>query len=198
MPCNPFRRKKSVAPKQQSKVSDDTFVDNGRTLHVYVESWKQRQATIFDDDKETVLYNIDIRNRRPNLTFRNGNDVQVGTIAFNPWNRAITANIQNTDISVKSKNWKTCNLLYTSKAFGGQQLEWQRQTPWVVLDHFLVDEHKMPIAKISPREWAKKKYAVIELVDPNLPQEAIDEVVMIGLAVFQNTKYYTAVNAGSS
>lgn len=173
------------------------FVTTGRTLHMYVENWRLRQASILDEDKSTVLYNIDMRNRRPNLTFRDANDDLVGTVKFNPWTRAITANIHNTDISVKSKNWKSCNIIYTSQAFAGQVLEWQRQTPWVVLDHFLVDENNMPVAKISPREWAKKKYATIELVDPNLPQEAIDEIVITGLAVFQNTKYYTNMNAGA-
>jgi hypothetical protein len=146
-----------------------------------------------------VLYEIDFRFRRPNLTFRSpaSKNETVGTIRFNPWNRAIQADTEHGTIHVKSKNWKCCDLPYTSPAFGGRTLTWQRQTPWVVLDHYLVDEHAMPIARFRPK-FAIKKNCIIEIVDRNLPQDAVDEIVMTGMAVMENTKYYACSGASAA
>lgn len=57
-----------------------------------------------------------------------------------------------------------------------------------------MDENNMPLARINPRNCSVKKAETIELVDPTLGQDAIDEIVITGLAVVQNTKYYTNIN----
>lgn len=170
-----------------------------RTFYVVNEGWKGRQAKILDEDNSTVLYEIDFRLRRPNMTFRApGSTEPVGTIKFSPMTRAIEAGTQHGTISVKSKNWKCCDLPYTSPAFQGRTLTWQRRTPWVVLDHYLIDEHGMPVARIRPKTCGIKRNCAIDFVDRNLPQDAVEEIIMTGLAVLENTKYYTSAGASSA
>lgn len=82
-----------------------------RTFYVQNSGWKGRQAKILDEDESTLLYEIDLRCRRPNMTFRTANDNEtVGTIRFSPMTRVIQADTAHGTISVKSKNWKCCDL----------------------------------------------------------------------------------------
>lgn len=184
---------------QQSEKAQEFEIKETRTLYVRADGWKGRQAQILDEDNSTVLYDIDFRFRRPNMTFRSlaRNNETVGTIKFSPMTRAIEADTEHGTIHVKSKNWKCCDLPYTSPAFGGRTLTWQRQTPWVVLDHYLIDENAMPIARIRPK-CSLKKVCALELVDRDLPQDAVDEIIMTGLAVFQNTQYYACSGASAA
>ena len=69
---------------------------------------------------------------------------------------------------------------------------------WVVLPHVLLNESQLPIAKFSPGWFTKKHPATIELMDGNMSQEQLDEVVLTGLAVMQDTVYYTSVNASGA
>lgn len=162
-------------------------------MYYRTEGWRCRKGQILDEDNATVLYDIDMRVRRPNLTFRSPprDNMTVGTIKFSPMTRAIEADTEHGTIHVKSNNWKCVDLPYTSPAFGGRTLTWQRRTPWVVIDHYLIDENAMPIARIRPK-CSLKDACAFEFVDRDLPQDAIDEIIMTGLAVFQNTQLYAA------
>ena len=152
-----------------------------------------------DEDKGTLLYEMDLRNRRPQITVRRAepNNETVGTVNFHPLNRKVDLQVHDQSFRLKSKNWKYCDLQWESAPFGGQTLTWQRQTMWVVLDHLLLDENNLPVAKFSPT-CSMKKAGRIELMDGGMSQEQLDEVVITGMAVMQDTKYYTCVNAGAA
>lgn len=171
----------------------------GRRLRVKYENWKARSAQIVDETNGTVLYDIDLRNRRPNLTFRSPalGGRTVGTGEFNPWSRKMQAQVNGHSFRIKGKNWKYCDLQWDSAAFGGQTLTWRRKTMWVVLDHILVDENDMPIAKFSPGGCFSSSMGTIELADSRMPQAALDEVVITGMMVMKDTSYYTTQNAVS-
>ncbi|KEF60825.1 uncharacterized protein A1O9_02387 [Exophiala aquamarina CBS 119918] len=184
---------------KKSEKAQEFETKETRTMHLRTDGLKGRKAQILDEDNSTVLYDIDIRFRRPNLTFRSParNNETVGTIKFSPMTRAIEADTEHGTIHVKSKNWKCCDLPYTSPAFGGRTLTWQRRTPWVVLDHYLIDENGLPIARFRPK-CSFKNVCAIDFVDRDLPQDAIDEIIMTGLAVLKNTEYYACSAASAA
>ena len=147
-----------------------------------------------DEDKVTLLYEIEIRSHRPNMTFRRPalNNSIIGTVRFHPLTRAIEAEVNNHSFKLKGKNWTSCDLQWNSPAFGGRVLTWKRQTLWVVLETILMDENKMPLARFSPSSWSMKKAGTIDLVDGGIGQEAMDEIVITGLAVLKDAIDNTA------
>ena len=153
-----------------------------------------------DQDKETLLYEVDIRNRRPQLTVRRtaaGNKT-VGTVNFHPMTRRMEATISDHTFKLKGKKWTYCDLQWESPAFGCKTLTWKRKTMWVVLDFVLLDENQIPVARFCPRAMSFKKTCAIELMDGDMSPEKLDEIVTTGLAVYQDTVYYTSVNAGAA
>lgn len=60
----------------------------------------------------------------------------------------------------------------------------------------LVDSNGAEVARFEP-VVAKRKFGRIQLLRSDLTQNQIDEIVFTGLAVFQDTTYYTAQYAGS-
>ena len=147
-----------------------------------------------DEDKRTLLYEIDIRNRRPNMSFRKPalNNSNLATDNFNPLTGAIKVEVHNHSFKLESKNWKYCDLQWNSPTFVGRTLTWKRKTMWVVADIILTDENKMPLAKFTPSSCSMKKAGTIDLMDDGMRQEAMDEIVITGLAVLQDTIYNAA------
>jgi hypothetical protein len=170
---------------------------------------------VTDSDKSTVLYNIDLRNRRPNMTIRkptnNGitdddtNEAATGpaaaTVEFHPWSRKMEVQVHGQTFRMKRKNWKCCDLQWDSPAFAGRKLTWKRKSRWAVLDFVLLDdETQAPLAMVSPNSLSCKKAGTIEILEgagqSKIEEEAIDEIVITGLAVLQDS-IYTSVAASA-
>ena len=182
-----------------SSISDN---DNGtRTLHAYHKNWFGREGKIYDSDKQTVLYEIAQRNRKPQLTVRDPTSQStVGTLEFSNWARRMDADVRGNKFTLngtKGKvSWKNVDIHYDSAAFG-QAMTWKRTTIWVVMPITLVDKNEVPVARFEP-VCAKKKFGRVQLLRGDLSQDQIDEVVFTGMAVYMDTKFYETQNAAAS
>lgn len=180
----------SEKQQQQSIGTDlEPISSKNRMLHVYYESWKSRTVHITDSDKETPLYDFDCKCRRPQLTLRTpgpkNSSTSIATVNFHPWTGAIDIDIHGKTISLFRKGWKCGDMLYPSNALDskGQLMTWKRKTRWTVFEFCLLDDNENLIANMST-PWATKKALRIELIDGAIKQEALDEVVITGLAVW--------------
>lgn len=178
-----------------------------RTLHVYYESWLSRTVHILDSDRETPLYDFDCHCRRPQIVLRSPGSINkdrkgsgegdVGAIKMNPWNAAIEIDLHGSTFPMlRESRLRSCGLHFTSVAHGGQLLRWQRKTKWSTYDHNLLDSNQQIVASITT-PWAMKKAMRIELMDGAMTQDAMDEVVITGLAVWWRA-IQTGAAAGAS
>ena len=184
---------KSVSP------SGHILDDGGRTLHVYHDNWKGRAGKIYDADKQTVLYEIAQRCRKPQLTVREpSSQSTIGTLEFHTWSRKMDADFRGNKFGLNTSKmcWKGVDVHYDSSAFA-QPMTWKRSTIWVLLAITLVDENQVPVARFEP-VMARKKFGRVQLLRGDLSQDQIDEVVFTGLSVMQDTYYYTTQYAAAA
>ena len=182
----------------KSVSSSESTSNSGRTLHVYHDNWKGRDGKIYDSDKQTVLYEITQKCRKPQLTVREPSSQNtIGILEFSTWARRMSADVRGNQFGLgTNKSWKNVDVHYDSPAFS-QPMTWKRSTIWVVLAITLVDEHQVPVARFEP-VCARKKFGRVQLLRGDLSQDQIDEVVFTGLAVMQDTYFYTTQYAGTA
>jgi hypothetical protein len=190
-----FSRSKDTGPS----ASNTPYA--GRTLQYSYDSIWGRQARIIDPTNNTTLYEIDLRNRSPQIKFHRAgssdNDV-AGTVKVHSLSRKMEAEINGQSFKISNKNWKACDLQWTSPAFGGQLMNWHRSTMWTLVPLVLTNEQQLPVAKWTPGGLSLKKAGKIELMDANIPPWALEEVLITGLAVMQDTEYHTTAMASTN
>lgn len=172
----------------KSVSSSECISDEGRTLHVYHDNWKGRDGKIYDSNKQTVLYEIALRNRKPQLTVREpSSQSTIGTLEFHTWSSKMDADVRGNKFSLNTAKvcWKSVDVHYDSPAFA-QAMTWKQSTIWAVLAITLVDENNVPVARFE-QVTAKRKFGRVRLLRCDLSQGQIDEIVCTGLAVMQDT-----------
>ncbi|KAI9711062.1 MAG: hypothetical protein M1828_001989 [Chrysothrix sp. TS-e1954] len=157
-----------------------------RTLHIYFENWLWRQANILDSDKTSVVYSVDCRLRRPQVTVRTPDRSIIGTAGFHLHTMRIDTFVHDFNVSLKSLGLITDGYVYSSNARRDETITW-KSLSWNCFHLLCVDQAGKPLARFLFGKWSIKKGGTIELLDPSCAKDGpmMDEIIITGLTVIQ-------------
>ncbi|KIY01347.1 uncharacterized protein Z520_02899 [Fonsecaea multimorphosa CBS 102226] len=168
----------------QSDVTDQS--SESRTLYVqYQDYWNQHTTIrLLDTDQTTVLYTVEARYRKPQMTIRsNVSDAEVATVDFHALTTRIDVKLHGQPLTLESSRFNT-QYSYASPALCGEKMSWKPRKKIDDLNMVLLDGQGLAIARYKPNYKGSKRGGSMEMLAPCWSSEAVmEEVIVMFLAV---------------
>ena len=178
----------TISQQQSPQQAGNSQPSAARTLHVCYESLTSRTVRILDSDESTLLYEVDYRVRKPQISLRKaGSSDVLGTVKFHRWSGASEVELHDQITEVKPKALMSYDLVFASTlpAFSDRKLTWERRYSWDSHEYILRDDSQSPVAYLHTHGWSTKKAARFELINSEMEDTIVEEIIMTGLVVVQ-------------
>jgi hypothetical protein len=164
------------------------------TFQVRYKDFKCRTALVTDavaadSDSPTVLYSIDLRNRKPNLhIYRGEGEAEVATGIYHTLTSTkLEVAVNGSELTLKPRRLLSTDFCWdATPALGSQPLMWDRQLHFRTVEYILQDSQGQPLARLTQKSLAVRSLGSLEILR-RCPRtkEAMDEVVATLLTVVQ-------------
>lgn len=193
----PEKKVPITADNELDTSSDDETLDmksqsqqslNSR-LHIEMDNWKWRKATIFGADKKTELFRAECHMRSPQLRLRNLSSSfgREDTATIHCMSSDIDITLQGQAIKLKSRGVFKDGWTYSSPTGNGVQLTWKTEDFWNCFTLVCQDAHGVTLARGTLRKASMKTAGKIEILDERVSNNpaAVHEFALFGMAVMQ-------------
>ena len=184
------------------RVSTDSQQDETstplRTLHLYYENWRHSCIHILDNDKTAALYDVKCQMKKPHWTFKSSSTGSIiGTASGHAFKSSIDANVHGSEMPLTCHGVLKIRYTYISAALNGITFTWRAHG--LNLNMSCMDDNNVLIARLQFRNWAKKKIACLELLDPRLVNEAaLDQLVVTSVAMVKMRELVISSSAAAA
>jgi hypothetical protein len=170
--------------KQETKMGTSNA---SLTLHVYPKNILGRTINVTDATKQNTLITIDVRNRKPNLTFhgtQSGGGSAVLATANLRMARRIDIDVKGNPISIPiSHGWSNTDFSYPSPALRGSKVTWSSKSAFAQGGIVCLDDKGMPLAKFN-QKYGMHKAGTVEFSDGMVLDPAlVEELAIVGLSI---------------
>ncbi|KIW98104.1 uncharacterized protein Z519_01688 [Cladophialophora bantiana CBS 173.52] len=177
----------SFQPQQPFQFNGTDLGSESRTLHVQYQDYWNHHTTIrvLDTDPTTVIYTVDARYRKPQMTIRsNSNDGEVATVDFHCLTTRIDMRLHGRTLSLESSGFMKTQYSYASPELGGEKMTWTPRKKLDDLNMVLLNGQGLAIARYKPNYKGPKRGGSMEMLAPCLTSGAMmEEVIVMCLAV---------------
>jgi hypothetical protein len=183
-----------LSRKQESNMGNSNAA---LTLHVYPKNILGRTINVTDASKTNTFITIDVRNRKPNMTFHattSGGGSTVVATASTRMAKSIEIHLKGQPINIPISNgWMNTDFAYKSPALGGSKVTWSSKSVFAQGGIVCLDDKGMPLAKFN-QKYCVHKSGTVEFSDGRVLEPAlVEELTIVGLAIAEYRTYQSGV-----